>query len=460
MNAVSSVLYPLAQNQKLPIGVSGTAWLIVAHLAACLAACGFGFLALLAVRETLWALVGPRLFRAMSAVVQFVAVFCLVSALLLVVTSRARVLDALDRGDPTTYLSPPMWFVGLYETMTGPVVYDLPAQAPWRRQYWSLIVNERDRARYLAHAPAFARLARIGLSSLAVLGLVCLAALAVGRRRVTPPGLSESAVLRALRGVASWWATRCLVRRPVSQAAFFFTLQTLWRSATHRAYLAGYLALGLAVGVVSTGTVDWARAPEALPPVRLLAFQMILAFFLLAGLRNVFAIPAGLRENWVFRLSWDEDWRAYLAGVRRAAAAGVLLPLLLVWVPFHTLLWGGRTAALHLLFGWLASLALSELLLLKFSKLPFTCSYSPKGTFKTRWPWYLLAFLSCTFGFARIERLALGTPASSAVLAGSLCVALAGIAAYRNWLLRRGQSVVFDDLPEQTTLRLGLMDGG
>jgi len=463
MNGVTSVLYPPLQGQTLPVGLLGTLWLMVAHVTACLAACTFGFLALLAIRETLRAVCDPRLFQGISALVQFVAVLCLTSALLLVVTSRVSVPSALERASTGTYLSPPMWFVGLYETMIGPVVQPAPAEAPSRkRQYWTLAENQRDRSAYLAHARAFRHLAGIAVAALVVLVLLCAGAFAISRRRVAPPVLSESSLHRALRRSASWWPTRCLVRHPVSQAGFFFTLQTLARSRSHRAYLAGYLAVGLAAVVVTTGALDPIAELHDVtaPPLRLLAVQMILSFFLLVGLRAVFAIPAELHGNWVFRLGWAGDSRRYLAGVRRAVEFGVLLPLLMILAPFHVFLWGGGTAALHLVIGWLASLVLTELLLLNLTKLPFTCSYSPKGTFKTRWPWYLLAFIAFTFGFASLERLALTTWTGVGVLVGGLCVTLAGTALYREWLLASGKAVIFDDPPEEGTQSLGLMVGG
>jgi hypothetical protein len=186
--------------------------------------------------------VGPRVFRRISAIVQFVAVLCVTSALLLCVTARVQVGEDLSRADAPAYLSPPMWFVGLYETIAGPVVRAIPAQGPWRRQYWTLPQNQGSRAAYLAHAPAFAQLAGIGIAALVALALICLAAFAIGRRRVVPPGGPDSALSRAVRRNASGWASRCLVRHPVSQAGFFFTLQTLGRSDSHRAYALAFIA--------------------------------------------------------------------------------------------------------------------------------------------------------------------------------------------------------------------------
>lgn len=460
VNGVPSLLYPPLQGQALPIGLTGTLWLIVVHVAVCLVACAFGFLGILAIRETLQLVAGPRTFRRISGFVQFIAVLVLTSALLLVVTSRVDVAASLSRGDREVSLVPPMWFVGLYETMIGPVVRPLPAEAPSRkRHFWALIENQRDRSAYLGHGPEFERLAGVAVPSIVILALVCTGAFAINRRRVAPPERSDSVLQRALRRHASRWAIRWLVRHPVSQAGFFFTLQTLARSASHRAYLAGYLAAGLAVVVVTTRTSGPAAEldPGTAPASQLLAIQMILSFFLVTGLRRVFAIPSELGGNWIFRLGWVGDAGRYLAGVRRAVQFGALLPLLMVLAPFHAFLWGARTTALHFVLGWLASLVLTDVVLLNFKKLPFTCSYSPKGTFKTRWPWYLLGFLVSTYGFCSLERLALGSWIGVGVLAGSLCATIVGTALYRRWRPSGHAAVIFDDPPDDPTLRLGLM---
>jgi hypothetical protein len=86
VNGVPSLLYPPLQGQALPIGLTGTLWLIVVHVAVCLAACAFGFLGILAIRETLQLVAAPRTFRRISGFVQFIAVLVLTSALLRVFT--------------------------------------------------------------------------------------------------------------------------------------------------------------------------------------------------------------------------------------------------------------------------------------------------------------------------------------------------------------------------------------
>jgi len=463
MNGIPTFLYPPLQGDNLLVGWLATLWLVIAHATTSLLACSFGFLALLALRETARAILGPRVFRAIGGLVQFAAVLTLTTALLVLAVSRPQVPQALGGDGPSVHLSPPMWFLGLYETLISPVVGSADAVAPSRRrQYWTLAENQRDRRIYLAHSATFRSLAWRAIAAICLLAVLCVSALALSRQRPAAPAPRQGALHRSLRDWTSRLANRYVVRHPTSQAAFYFTIQTLSRSVSHRTYVAGYLALGVALVVVtaSAASPSGSGAPDGLPPSRLLAMQGVLSFFLLAGTVAVFRRPAELQGNWVFRLAWRGDWRRYQRGVRHAVAYGVLLPLLVLLVPFHSVLWGVKTATLHLLVGWLASLVFLEMLLLRFRKLPFTCSYSLKGTFKTRWPWYVAVFLVCTSALARVERLALETWPGIGLLVLGLLALLAGVGLCRTCLLRRSATPIFDDPPERAAQALGLSDDG
>lgn len=101
-------------------------------------------------------------------------------------------------------------------------------------------------------------------------------------------------------------------------------------------------------------------------------------------------------------------------------------------------------------------MCLAEVVLLNFSKLPFTCSYSPKGTFKTRWHLYLLALWLYSAAFAAIERRAWESEQGMVALLMALLGAAGALSAYGR--LRRGRAIVlFDDPPDDPTQRLGLM---
>jgi hypothetical protein len=124
-------------------------------------------------------------------------------------------------------------------------------------------------------------------------------------------------------------------------------------------------------------------------------------------------------------MSWDGDADRYLLGVRRAVKLGLLLPLFTVLGVLQASLWGPRVAAVHFIVGWLASACLADVVLFNFFKLPFTCSYAPKGTFKTRWPLYALALYACSVGLASLERRALESVRGTELVVGLVALATA-----------------------------------
>jgi hypothetical protein len=457
MNALPALTYPPLQSDALRLGLLSTLWLVAAHIVTSLAACSFGLLSVLVLREGVQ-LMPRRLIPVVSAGMQFVGVIVLTTALLLVVAVRAQVPGALDHGDGRLAGTPPMWFVGLYETIVAPVIRPVEAQSPrHKRQYWTHAQDQRNRSQYLSYSPALGRLGGHALASLGLLTLSYAGLFAFNRRRLVqsmrwgrPLAGRISGLVRFLEGG--------VVRDPVAQAGFFFTLQTLARSAVHRAYLAGYLGAGVAVSVVMIAVMGRGTGVgEAVaPPAQLMAVQMVLSFFLVFGLRRVFATPSELRANWIFRLSWDNDADRYLCGVRRAVKLGLLLPFFVVLGALQASLWGPQVAAAHFLVGWLASTCLADAVLLNFFKLPFTCSYSPKGTLKTRWSLYAVALYAYSVGFTSLERRALESARGVTALVVGLVALATALGAYRRLRSRR-DAVLFDDPPEEPTQRLGLM---
>ncbi len=289
--------------------------------------------------------------------------------------------------------------------------------------------------------------------ALAVLLYVVGHARQAGRLRESmTPGKRSLWLRPVLAGAAALAA-----RHPVSRAGFSFTLQTLARSGKHRLYLAGYLALGVALAAVvasSAAATSTAAHPNLAPG--LMALQMTLVFALVAGLRSVVEIPAELRSNWVFRTCWNGDIRRYVMGVRRAFVLGIVTPLLALLMPLHVFWWGWGLALRHAAIDLLAALVLLEAALVGFRKLPFTCSYLPKGTFKFLWPAYLVAFFASTYLLATIERPALAGDEALLRLAAGLVLAVAALRLYARWRLVKKPEVVFEEAADPAAVALGL----
>jgi len=474
LNLVPSLGFPIAWFSLVPIGLPRVAWLMFVHAVVTTAAAAFGFAVVLALRGLLLVAAGPRMFRSLSTLAQFVLVLGLVTLFFLIPAGGSSVSRGLERNERATVFSPATWFLGAYERVTAPGLLGDEGMlthtksALWTRTRRRVPTERIDRIvgrtedeareRYDAVFPALSRLG--GLAAPAFAGATGLGILLYFAGYARSAGrLREAAVANTRRGAHVRRAARriaeaIVVRQPVTRAAFFFTLHALTRSGKHRLYVAGYMALGLAwVFVINSSGLERAGV---LPSLNTLAAQLTLLFFGLAGFRAVMDIPAELRSNWVFQATWVGDLRHYLAGVRRAAIIAVVVPLLLVLFPLHTALWGLRLALEHAAVGAVVAMILLETMMVGYRKLPFTCSYAAKGSFKFLWPAYLAAFLVSTFGVASLERGALEDSGRTLTLLTWLFVALVILRVLRSWRARQQAEIVFEDLPEPPTLRLGL----
>jgi hypothetical protein len=460
LNGVPSVIYPALLVGAIRVSVVKGLLLVLVHALTCTAATTFAFLSMVAVRELLRWLLGSRAFPRMSLLTQFVLVVGLIASLL-VLPALASNVSARLATRTRVYASPPMWFIGLYETLTAAVgAVPEAAGGPGPRALWTPASDAEAKRRYVAHQPLFRDLAGLAVGALAVVTIVGLGAYLVNStaRATQGPALPRRRRGRVRRATFRLLAGAFL-RHPAARAGFSFTLQALSRSGRPRLYAAGGLAVGAVVAFVFMGSpsdAGIARASGATTP-RLLAIQMVLPFFVIAALRAAFAVPVALRANWVFQSCWSGELRQYLTGVRRAIGFVIVPPILGALVPFHVMLWGPAVAVEHLAFGWLASLVLVDVSLIGFRKLPFTCGYTPKGTLKFLWPLYLLAFFSCTLGFAALEGQAFQSDWGELALLGGLVALLAGGALCR-WAPRRERSIAFDDPQDPAVVRFPLSE--
>jgi hypothetical protein len=386
-------------------------------------------------------------------------VLALVTALLLLPGHRSVSREMLPAGGVAVSLNPPMWFLGLSESLTGRGVLDAPQVAsPRGKAYWTPREASSARADYLWYMPLFDRLAGIGLGALGVAALVAVGGYALETRRlVRRASAARSSVLRSLARAVSSVVGKTVVRDPIARATFFFTLQTLARGTSQRFYLAAFGALAFAAIAVLVPLGDVQRAWRSFsePTGTILALQMVLIFCLVWGLRFVFAVPAALRANWMFQVAWTRQPGRYFSGVRRAVFM-LALVLLLALAPLHALLWGWQIAAVHFAFGTLAAGLLVEAAIFGLRAVPFTCAYGSAGTFKFLWPVYHGAFLLCTLVFGRLEAWALRTPGRAEALAAVLGALVVGTALYRARRTRAWTDVAFDAPDERATQRLGL----
>jgi len=248
LNMVPSIIFSSALITKVVVGPVAYLTLIGTHAFTTMAAGAFGFLSVLAIRELLHAVLGTARFRRVSAVLQAALVVFCVTALCLMPGLSNRIGRVQMAPERISYAMPPLWFLGLYETSAGHVLDDLPRTGVPRRL---LAAETRATEIYRSRRAAFHQLARIAIGALALVALIAGAAYSVNNRRLPSP-ISPSQDLphrlrRWLMGVSERW----IVRRPLTRAGFFFTLQTLSRSGAHRLTMAIAMAIGLAFTTVA-----------------------------------------------------------------------------------------------------------------------------------------------------------------------------------------------------------------
>ncbi len=421
---VSSILYPvMAMPPGSGLGVYGLT--IASHLCAVFAGGAFVFFAILAVQGVIATLCGYETVRLVVPLLQFALFLLMLSFFTLAPRMLAGIHPGDDRLGTAMGLFPPLWFLGLYETMI-----------------------DGDTA------PVFGILAGRALGALsAAVAAVCLIylyAYLYQFRTIGEARRAEAGTRLRPPKVAVWFFESLLARTPFDRAIILFVGKTIRRSHIHRLILIGFISVGfliafeglLALLAQPGGPRDGQRTP-------LLAMQLILTFFVLVGLRMVFAIPAELRANWVFQSAVTEEPRACQTGVRKAMFYCGACPILILLFPAYVVQWGWSEAVFHLGFGFACSCLLIDALLMGFTKIPFACAYLPgRARMTVRWPFYWLAFTAYGYGMASIEAWIMEGSAVRFVSAAAIM--LAAIAALRILSVRsvRNHPLLYDEEPE------------
>ncbi|MCA1563914.1 MAG: hypothetical protein LC804_27935 [Acidobacteria bacterium] len=455
LNAAPSLLHPWLMIAKLRVGVIEAATLTVTHAAVTMAAGAFGFLTVFGLREILRAILGQTRFRRIAPLVQGSLVVSLSTVFLLLPGLSSGVAASwLAPGAPSPYAIPPLWFLGLHETLAGGAIDRLPRGG---LPAGILRLEHEATTVYRTQQPLFRELAAIAVAAVVVTALVAVAAYAWNNRRLPAPDAIGRTRRGRLRYGATWVVRQLVVRRPAAQAGFFFTLHCLSRSPPHRATMTAAIGVGLASAAVSLRDLGIrSDVDPSSMPLAPLAVQTLVMVAILTGFRQALRVPADLRASWTFHLSWGGHERAYLGGVKRAALMALVLPPLVALLPVHLLLFGSRAGSAHSAFGLLIALILLDVLLLGVRNLPFASSYVPSENLKALAPIYVIGTLLIAFALASAERLALtDTPGMRWFLGAFFLLFLATRALdFRN--RRIPQALQFDDPARSSAQRLDL----
>jgi len=366
VNAVSCILFPVvvaASQSKFLFFVKFAA----VHGIGVLLASVFAFFAVFSMIGLLMAVLPTRTFRRISAYMRGMVVVCLVA---LLCTSFA-VPQLLRRAPAPRWIAliPSCWFLGLCQSLrarSGPVLTDLSRLALPALATVALVALCTYVVAYRRH---FVRIAEIADTS---------------ARPRNPQGFRVGILL-----------DRLALRTRFQKAGFRFVTKTLLRSETHRLVLTavGGLALVLASQALLDAFADAKSLRQAALTPDALSVPFILSFLVIVGLRIVFELPAELRSNWIFQLMVDPDRQECESLARRVILIFVLPWLLAISLPVYAYLEGWKVATLHTLLVVLWAVLLTNIVLIRFRKIPFTCTLP---VFKQH---SFVTLLSCCFGF-------------------------------------------------------------
>jgi len=220
----------------------------------------------------------------------------------------------------------------------------------------------------------------------------------------------------------TWWIYRALdrtvLKSPFQRAGYRFVMKVLFRSEQHSMIIGGFSGLGFVLASQFLfSSLNGTHVASRFPPVDVLAAPLVLSYCVILGTRIAFEVPAELRANWIFRLNVAKGKNeATLLALR------VMLSFVLPWVvalviPIYGYAWGPRAALLQAFVCIVWPLLLAKVLLLRFRKLPFTCSYPPfRDSAVVLALLYVLGFFVFVVLTAQLEYWALLNPVATAVL--------------------------------------------
>jgi hypothetical protein len=422
LNVVSGITWPLVFAHG---GVAGILRSFAAYWCAILASGTFLFCSILTVQGVA-AQLPRRYFLRLSAFLQLAA-FCL--------------------------------FLGIYFFQPGIVTQAAITNPEDQRvlsrlpSYWFLAMfNQLNDSTH----PGFAVLARrawIGLA-LSVSGAassLLLCYFRTMRKTVEEPDITPHAGRR-------YWSPR--LGSALQTAVLLFSFRSLVRSRQHRIVVAFYLGVGFAVALsclnIPATQQDIARPSLHLANLRFLISTIVMMSFAVVGLRVAFSLPVSLPANWILRVTQVHPSRDYIATTRHSlfvlAVAPILVGSAVFSLPFQS--WPQVTG--HLVVLGFLGVIFTELSLLRFQKIPFTCSLLPGRTNLQFAFWaYLLLLIPLTEKSARFEQRALADPLRYSLILAALGIVSLFLFGW-NKLQANSAVIVFEELPPVEIIGLEL----
>ncbi len=390
---------------------------MLAQIAATGAASAFGFFAVAAFQGLLINVASPRIFRRLSPWIQMAGMSAMVLSLLLFPLYARMLKPIAESHTQWLWYFPPYWFGCVYD----------------------LLLPKPD--------PLFASLGLFAFKALGVAVAGFGFAWAAGFRRHYGRTLeAEDTEMRA----PGFLLPERFLGSPEQRAIYHFSGATLARSVKHRLFMATYLSVGIAFGLLVTFVVRAGHVEVS--PQGLRSFPLLVVFFVVSGFRAAFQFPAELQSNWLFQMT--ENWWSEISrkATRKRVLMSGLAPTLLLFVPLELVAWGWQRGLFHCAFQLSTGALLIEVLFWNFDKVPFTCSYFPgKINLALLAGLYLYGFTTYSFQMADLEASLESNPVHAA-----LFFVVTAFAFECFWLRRPAPSTVRFDAGEQQIQTLDL----
>ena len=378
LNIATTFFFPIATLKYMT--AAQAIQFYAAHIIAVGAASAFSFLAVLCVQALLANILPYRFFQRASAWVQMGSLFTSLFLFFMIPPIASSGALVLPQNRTAALSLAPFWFLGLYQTLLG-------TQHPF--------VHE---------------LAWLAVRALAITAVSAAILYALAYRRIMRRTIEDSGAIGS--GGVNRWARlesafdRYLLKNTRERAAFHFIWRTMTRNRGHRFMLAAYASIGL-VYVVSgvAGLVKHAGGQALMKPnADLSAAPLVLPFFVLLGLRALFALPVEVQANWIFRLTDAGLPHEYVRGARKMMFCAAVVPMCILALPAYGFMWGWSMALAHVAMSVLGSMAALEWMMAGFRKVPFTCPWMPgKGNMKVMFGAWTVIFLGVAFNVIHIE---------------------------------------------------------
>jgi hypothetical protein len=383
VNAVSALIFPIAVSASVD-EFSFFAQFFGVHLLVVVLASVFSFFSIFVAVGALMVLLPYRAFRRISLYVRAALMAALI-ALLATSFGIPSMLKHLPH-TPARFL-PTVWFLGLCQWIRG-------------------------RAN-----PALVEMGSVALIATGIVIASAGLAYAISYRRCFVRIPETVDVIAVDRGTGMGWVfgalDKIVLRSQFQRSGYRFVMKTLARSERHGMVLGGFFGLGIVTAsqFLFAALSDKTLAPGALPSAELLAIPLVLSYCAIVGVRVAFEVPAELRANWIFQLLLDRSNHESVALGLKVMLTFVLPWLCVIALPVYAYLWGLRVSLLASVIVAIWSLLLGEVLLVKFRKLPFTCSYPPfRDSAIVLVLCYVLGFFVFVILTAQLEHWALVNP--------------------------------------------------